>query len=217
MTALLRLTLATLALLLAGCGNAPRVPDWQINAHDAAGRAVQAWLSGDDRVAQSEWQRAFDQAARTGRPEVVARLALLQCAAEVASLRWEGCTRFEALRVDADAQERAYADYLAGRRVDGAQAVLLPEAQRAAARDVGAIAAIEDPLSRLVAAGAALRAGRADAKTPVIATDTASSQGWRRPLLAWLLLRQHQARTAGDEMQAQALQRRIDIVQQGAR
>ncbi len=217
MTCWLRIILAVFALLLAGCGNAPRVPDWQINAHDAAGRAVQAWLSGDDRVAQSEWQRAFDQAARTGRPEVVARLALLQCAAEVASLRWEGCTRFEALRVDADAQERAYADYLAGRRVDGAQAVLLPEAQRAAARDVGAIAAIEDPLSRLVAAGAALRAGRADAKTSVIAIDTASGQGWRRPLLAWLLLRQHQARAAGDETQAQALQRRIDIVQQGAR
>ncbi|ODU39402.1 MAG: hypothetical protein ABT03_04530 [Comamonas sp. SCN 67-35] len=213
MTALLRLTLATLALLLAGCGNAPPVPDWQMNAHDAAGRAVQAWLSGDDKVAQSEWQRAFDQAARTGRPEVVARLALLQCAAEVASLRWQECTRFEALRVDADARDRAYADYLAGGRMDGAQAALLPEAQRAAARDVGAIAAIEDPLSRLVAAGAALRAGRADARMPVIATDTASGQGWRRPLLAWLLLRRHQAQAAGDETQAQALQRRIDIVQ----
>ena len=93
---------------------------------------------------------------------------------------------------------------------------MLPAAQRVAARDVGAIAAIEDPLSRLVAAGAALRAGRADAKTPVVATDTASGQGWRRPLLAWLLLRERQARAAGDEAQAQALQRRIDIVQ-GAR
>ncbi|MCD6662769.1 MAG: hypothetical protein LT082_05150 [Comamonas sp.] len=216
MTVLLRITLAALVLLLAGCGNAPPVPDWQINAHDAAERAVQAWLSGDDRVAYNEWQRAFDQAARTGRPEVVARLALLQCAAEVASLRWQECTRFEALRADADAPERAYADYLAGRRMDGAQAALLPAAQRVAARDVGAIAAIEDPLSRLVAAGAALRAGRADAKTPVVATDTASGQGWRRPLLAWLLLRERQARAAGDEAQAQALQRRIDIVQ-GAR
>jgi len=137
----------------------------------------------------------------------------MQCAAEVASLRWQECTRFEALRVDADARDRADADYLAGGRMDGAQAALLPEAQRAAARDVGAIAAIEDPLSRLVAAGAALRAGRADARMPVIATDTASGQGWRRPLLAWLLLRRHQAQAAGDETQAQALQRRIDIVQ----
>ncbi|MGB7420250.1 MAG: hypothetical protein WA917_00005, partial [Comamonas sp.] len=143
MTTLLRLTLAALALLLAGCGSAPPAPDWQINAHDASGRAVQAWLNGDDKVAQSEWQRAYGQAARTGRPGVMARLALLQCAAEVASLRWDGCTRFEALRVDADAQERAYAGYLAGGRLEGAQAALLPEAQRAAARDVGAIAAIE--------------------------------------------------------------------------
>ena len=212
MTAILRITFAALVLLLAGCGSAPPVPDWQINAHDAAGRAVQAWLNGDDKVAQSEWQRAYGQAARTGRPEVMARVALLQCAAEVASLRWDGCPRFEALRVDADAPQRAYADYLAG-RLDGAQVALLPEAQRAAARDADAIAAVADPLSRLVAAGAALRAGRADARTPVIATDTASDQGWRRPLLAWLLLRQQQARAAGDEAQAQALQRRIDVVE----
>ena len=211
-TALLRLVFAGACLLLAGCAGAPPAPDWQMDAHDAAGRALQAYLKGEDKVARSEWQRAREQVARTGRPDLMARLALLQCAAEVASLQWEGCAPFEALREDAGERAAAYADYLAG-RLAPAQVALLPEAQRPAARDAGAIAAMADPLSRLVAAGAALRAGRATAQVEEVATETASQQGWRRPLLAWLLLREQQARAAGDEARAQALQRRIAVVQ----
>lgn len=202
------------ALLMAACSSAPPVPDWQLNAHGAAQRAQQAWLSGDDKVAGSEWARARAEVARTARPELMARLELMRCAAEVASLQTGPCTAFDALRQDAGDQDLAYADYLAG-QLDPARVALLPEAQRAAAGNVAAIAAIADPLSRLVAAGAALRAGRATPETLVLATDTASAQGWRRPVLAWLLLREQRARTGGDEALADALQRRIALVQAG--
>lgn len=208
-----RLTLLA-ALLMAACSSALPAPDWQINAHGAAQRAQQAWLSGDDKVAGSEWSRARAEVARTGRPELMARLELMRCAAEVASLQIGPCTAFDALRQDAGAEDQAYADYLAG-RLDPARVALLPDAQRAAAGNVAAIAAIADPLSRLVAAGAALRAGRATPETLVLATDTASAQGWRRPVLAWLLLREQRARTGGDEALADALQRRIALVQAG--
>lgn len=211
-SSLLRLVL--LSLLLAGCSSAPAVPDWQMDAHDAAGRAVQAYLSGDDRVAQSEWQRAREQVARTGRPDLMARLELLRCAAQVASLQWDGCDAFEALRQDVDTGERAYADYLGG-HIPPAWIPLLPEAQRAAAADIGAVSTVAQPLAQLVAAGAALRAGRATPQVLAVATETASAQGWRRPLLAWLLLRQHQARAAGDEALAEQLQRRIAVAQGG--
>lgn len=213
---LVRLIGAGCFFWLAGCTSAPPAPGWQMNAHDAAARAVQAYLGGDDRVAQAEFKRAREQVSRTGRPDLMARLALTQCAAEVASLSWNDCPAFEALRGDASGAERAYADYLAG-RLASRDVALLPEAQRAVAADITALGAIADPLSRLVAAGAALRAGRATAPTLLIASDTASQQGWRRPLLAWLLLREHRAREAGDQAQAQALQRRIDIVQGSAR
>src|SRR6218665_2929752 len=53
--------------------------------------------------------------ARPGRPELLARLELLRCAAQLASLVLQACDRFEALRPDAAAPEQAYADYLAGR------------------------------------------------------------------------------------------------------
>ena len=210
----LRLPLAvlTLVLTLAGCSSKPPQPDWQINAHDSAERATRAWLAGDSRVAQQEWKRARAEVARTGSPVLLARLELMRCAAQVASLDSGECPAFEALRADAQKPERSYADYLAGRMAQ-VDAAVLPPAQRAALASPGAIAAIEDPLARLVAAGAALQAGRATPETLVIATDTASAQGWSRPLLAWLLLRVERARAVGDEELAQALQRRAALVQ----
>ncbi|QEA11912.1 hypothetical protein [Comamonas flocculans] len=211
-----RILLPALAALaaawLAACGNAPPTPDWQMNAHGSLERATRAYLAGDDRVAELEWERARAEVARTGQPELAARLALARCAAEAASLAFSGCPDFAALRGDASAADAAYADYLAG-RLEPARAALLPEAQRAPARDVGAIAAVADPLSRLVAAAAALQAGRATPETLVAAVDAASSQGWRRPLLAWLLARQQHAHATGDTALAQGLQRRIELVQ----
>lgn len=209
-------SLCTLALAAcAACSSTPPAPDWQMNAHGAAGRALQAYLRGDDAVADKEWALARAEVARTGRVELAARLELLRCAARVASLDIGPCAAFEALRQDAGAEDAAYADYLAGRE-SPAQRPLLPGPQRAAARGAQAIGTLADPLSRLVAAGAALQAGRATPETLVLATDTASAQGWRRPLLAWLLARQQRAGAAGDTALADALGRRITLVQQGA-
>ena len=78
-----------------------------------------------------------------------------------------------------------------------------------------ALAAIADPWSRLVAAGVLLRTGRASPQTMELATETASTQGWRRPLLAWLLLQAQRAEQAGDTQAASKLRRRIAVVEQG--
>ena len=94
---------------------------------------------------------------------------------------------------------------------------MLPEAQRkvAASGDAAALAGIQDPLSRLVAAGVLFQTGRASPAVLTAATDTASAQGWRRPLMAWLVLQLRRAEAAGDAVAAAALQRRIAIVEQG--
>lgn len=202
------------ALLMTACGSRPPVPDWQMNAHGAAERATAAYLAGEDRVAQQEWARARAEVARTGRPGLLARVELMRCAAQTASLEDGACPAFEPLRPDAAPPELAYADYLAGRATP-AQAALLPPAQRAAAASVDAIAAISDPLARLVAAGAAMQSGRATPQLLVLASDTAAAQGWRRPLLAWLLLRAQRAQAAGDTALADALRRRIAVIESG--
>ncbi len=203
-------------LALAACSSKPPQPDWQRNAHDAAERATRAWLTGDSRAAAQEWTRARQEIARTGSAALLARLELMRCAARAASLDGGECPAFELLRQDAEPPERAYADYLAGQARAGDQA-LLPEAQRAALAHPAALASITDPLARLVAASAALQAGRATPETLVLASDTASAQGWSRPLLAWLLLRVQRARATGDEALAQALLRRVALVQAGGK
>ena len=80
---------------------------------------------------------------------------------------------------------------------------------------MAALRATADPLSRLVGAALWLRAGRATPEVLAVAAETASAQGWRRPLLAWLRLQQQQAQQAGRADEAARLGRRIELVLQG--
>ncbi len=211
-----------LCAALAGCASGPPVPDWQLNAHDAAQKAVQAYLSGDARAEQRAFDNARAETARTGEPALLARVELLRCAAQVASLVAEPCTRFETLQEDAAAPERAYARYLAG-QMQSADVALLPAAQQGVAaaaaagdaeRAAAALARVPDPLSRLVAAGVLLRMGQASPPVVAAALDMASRQGWRRPLLAWLALQAARAEAAADTEEAARLRRRMAVVEQ---
>ncbi len=206
---------------LLACSSTPPPHDWQMNAQGSLQRAVQAQLSGNERVAALEFDRARGEIARTGRPELMARAELMRCAAAVAALQFEPCAAYERLRADAAPAEQAYAAYLAG-TLSAAQRPLLPAAQQplagpagAADADLAALQATADPMSRLVAAALWLRSGRAVPGVLALASDTASAQGWRRPLLAWLQLQQAQAEKAGNAADAARLARRIELVLQG--
>ena len=120
-------------------------------------------------------------------------------------------------RADAAAPEQAYADYLMG-RIQAGQVALLPPAQRAVATagNATSLAGIAEPLSRLVAAGVLLQTGKASPAVIATATETASAQGWRRPLMAWLLLQVQRAEAAGDAAAADALRLRVRVVEQSA-
>lgn len=207
-------------LMLSSCGSQPPTPGWQLNARGSAERATQAWLSGDSRVEALEFARARHEVASTGRADLVARMELLRCATRVAALVFEPCAGFEAVAADAAPAEQAYARYLAGQaRPD--DAVLLPQAHRALAGAASApapsLAAISDPLSRLVAAGVLMRRGEATPEVMEQAVQAASSQGWRRPLLAWLTLQQQRAVAGAAPAEAARLQRRIDLLLESPR
>jgi hypothetical protein len=202
-------------LLLTACSSTPPVPDWQANAQSAIERAVAADLAGDARVAGAEFAAARRELTRTGRADQVALAELTRCAVRVASVDFGPCSGFESLRADASAGERAYADFLAG-RLAPADAALLPPAYRALAASqaevaVDALRAIDDPLSRLIATGVLFQQGRANPEVIALAVDTASAQGWRRPLLAWLGVQLAVAEKAGDAAAAAALKRRYSL------
>ncbi|WP_343730811.1 hypothetical protein [Duganella sp.] len=241
----MRKTIAIAALLLAGCGNNPPVPDWQLNAHSSIERATTAYMAGNTRVENAEAARAREALASTGKVDLIIRAELIRCAARVASLVFEDCPGYDKLSQDASPADRVYAAYLGGRLAASAQPpaagnavasapatataatepaagaadiALLPEQHRAVAAAtsdtavVSAVQAITDPLSRLVASGVLLRTGRANPQILADAVETASAQGWRRPLLAWLGVQAMRAEQAGDTAEAQRIKRRIALI-----
>jgi len=211
-----RFAVAALVALLAACASGPPAPDWQANANSAMDGAVAAYLRGDTRAEAPAYERARSEVARTGRPDLVARVELMRCAARVASVVFEPCDGFEKLRGDAAAPERAYADYLAAKVLPRDEIERLPPAHRGAAANasLAGVQAIEDPLSRLIAVAVAFQAGKASPEMIALAADTASAQGWRRPLLAWLNVQALRAQRAGHADEAQRLRRRIELVQE---
>ena len=218
--AFLRPALPLIAAALAACAGGPPVPDWQVKSVAHASRYTQAYLLGNERVARREFEQARQQAASTGQPEQVARVELTRCALQTASLDFAPCPGFEARREAAPPAEAAYADWLAG-QASAAQAALLPAAYRAiaaanaaapaAADAAAALKAIEDPASRLIAAGVLMRSQRASPAVAALAVETASAQGWRRPLLAWLSVQQRLAQQNGQAEEAARLRRRMDL------
>lgn len=263
---------ALAALLLSGCASKPPPPDWQNNAFAALNNFTSAYLNGNTKVAEFEFARAGSEVARTGRADLMARLELARCAAQVASLDLQPCTGYDApgvwtversaqvkevpagvgrragdteqstlpprrLALDALPAERAYAAFISG-RWSGLDPALLPLAYRSLVAQIldaeksgampkaatagnsqdaqanSALSQIQDPLSRLIAAGVLLQK---EHLTPVdigLAVKTASDQGWRRPLLAWLGVQLKCQQTAGHTNAATDTQRSIDLVLQ---
>jgi hypothetical protein len=127
---------------------------------------------------------------------------------------WYECPGYIALAADATPAQQAYAAYLDGRWHE-LDVKLLPEQHRGVVAG-GTLAGVSDPLARLVAAGALFKAGRITPADIAAAVDTASNQGWRRPLLAWLGVQEQRAAAAGDTGAVQQIRRRIALASTGS-
>jgi len=195
--------------LLAACASKPLPPDWQANAKGALDAATDDYLKGHTAAAEAGFREARSETSATGRAERVIQIELVRCAAQAASLVFDECPAYAALAPDATPAQRAYAAYLDG-RWDGLDAALLPEQHRAVLAS-GAFGEIADPLSRLVAAGALFKAGRMTPEGILAASDTASDQGWRRPLLAWLGVQAQRLEASGDAAALERVRRRIAL------
>jgi hypothetical protein len=198
-----------IALVLAACAGKPQPPSWQPDARGALDGYTDAWLKGDTLAADAEFARARRETASTGRFDRVAQAELVRCAVQVAALETD-CPGFAAIAAEATPAQRAYAAYLDG-RWQGLDAGLLPAQHRPVVVN-GTLAGVADPLARLVAAGALLRAGRIAPGDIGAAVETASAQGWRRPLLAWLGVQEQRAQAAGDAAAAARIRKRIALV-----
>jgi hypothetical protein len=207
---------AALLLACAGCAVAP-APAWKSEARDALDAFTTAYLGGNTGAAQRYFGEARTAVAGTGRADLVARVELVRCAIGTAALDVQACAAADAMRGDLAGADKAYAEFLEG-RADPAQAAKLPEAYQPLAKAVDddarlqALTAIEDPVSRLVGAGALFRGGHLSPGGVAVAVDTASEQGWRHPLLAYLAVQAKLAEAAGDAAALEAVRKRMDLV-----
>lgn len=215
----MRVVLLPTVLLLAACAGGPMPPEWQSQSHASLERFRQQYLEGNSRLAERSFADAKAAVAATGRPELAARAELVRCALATAALDSDACAGFDAIRNEATADDQAYRAFLSGQWQAQDVARLTSQYRAvASARDEAArnraMQQIEDPVSRLVAAGALFRLAQLSPEGLGAAIDTASAQGYRRPLLAYLNVQARRAESTGDTVALQSIQKRIDLVYQ---
>jgi hypothetical protein len=190
LSARLRDSLALIAVLASACGG-PQPLEWQASAAQALQAFQRHYFDGQTEAAESQFRSARAELARTGRADLVARAELVRCAVRAASLEFDDCPGFEALRYGAGRDEIAYAAYLSGK---------------------GSHRAGDDPLSRLVALAVSFKNRSISPQGIGAAVDIASEQGWRRALLAWLGVQEKRASDSGDSETAARVRRRIELI-----
>ncbi len=209
-----------LLAVLSACGSSgPPVPDWKSDSVDLIERYKKNALLGENVLAERYFKQAIAATGGAGRVRETARLWLVHCATRRASLIEDDCHEYlELARTDSSEEDRAYYQFITlnWRSLDVAKlpqqyaALVKTEPTRINAQ----IVAIEDPLSRLLAASLATLRKQADIATWSLAAETASSQGWRQPLLVYLKLLQKQAMEHGSQAEQQAYATRVRLIEE---
>ena len=216
----MRTALALLAsLLLAACGSGgPPVPDWKSDSANLVERYKRHALKGENTLAEKYFGEAVAATGGAGRVTETARLWLVHCAVRRAMLIADPCAEYRGLTGAAGAaQDEAYYRYLtlAWDKLDPAR--LPARHARVPTSGVPArpavLAALDDPLARLIAAGLTVQRGEADDATLDLAIETASERGWTQPLLAYLKLRLARAQAANDLETSGKIEQRLDLVE----
>jgi hypothetical protein len=206
-------------LALAGCG--PKPMPWIEAGYQRMENFKMDFLTGRPPIiTDMHFKKAVEEIKKSGDLDLLGKLWLTRMALQIAVLDEpeEGdYSRLEAAQsVPAN---RSFYLFLKGDAA--ATGALLPEHYRKffAALNAGnatetgiAVAKIDDPLSRLIAAGLAVRRHAENEALLRMAVDTASRNGWKRGLLAWLKRLAVFYEASGEAAKAAAIRQRIDLI-----
>lgn len=212
--------LAILLLLMGGCGGKP-TPTWIAAGHQQLESFKGEFLTGAaPRLVDLRFQKVQRELKKGGDLDLLQKAWLTRMALQVASRETMEPGDYPALEAAlAVPPHRAFYRFLAGEKE--LEAELLPVAYRPFWQTLKAggsgeaaqrLTAIEDPLSRLIAAGVAARHLPPHERLLLTAVDTASENGWQRPLLAWLKELKGFYESTGDKAKAEMIGRRIALI-----
>ena len=207
-------------LMLGACGfGGPPPPDWKTDAADLIERYKKHALLGENTLAERYFQQAVNATGGAGRMTDTARLWLVHCATRRAMLIDDACTEYADLaRVEPNAADQAYYQFLT-LHWDATDIALLPRQHRDLVKASPEarrtqLTKVDDPLARLLDASLLVMRQESDDATLKLATETASSQGWRQPLLTYLKLQEKRAAAEGNATELERLVKRIQLVEQ---
>ncbi len=208
-----------LFLLLAGCG--PKPIPWLMDAHQRLENFKTDFLAGrSPMVVDMHFQKAIEEIKKSGDLDLLGKVWLTRMALQVAVL--DEPQSGDYLKVDAAQTNPANRNFYLFLKGDAAaDGALLPAHYRPvlaalsggnAAEAGTAVAKIDDPLSRLIAAGLTVRRFPANESLLLTAVDTASRNGWKRALMAWLKSLGAFYEGSGEAAKAAAVRQRIDLI-----
>jgi hypothetical protein len=177
-------------------------------------RYSQHYLEGRSKLAAASFDKARNATSATANIAAVAHLELVKCGIAMAALDSTPCSGYSTLAPTSTADTNYYR-LLTGdfQHLDKQQIPSQYQAWLASTNSTeinAKLNQISNPLSRLIATSLSIIYRQHDATTLQIAIDTASAQGWRRPLLAYLLLQQ---KNNTNPLQQQQIRTRIELLQ----
>lgn len=205
---------------LGGCVSRA-VPGWQTASFNHMETFKQYYLAGDEKNADIYFLKAITEIKKSGRMDILARSYLTKYAVQTASLEEISGTEFlEVNNVHPDRINMNFYIFLTG-NFDAVNKETLPSRyqhfiltlQDGTINDLNHdIAHIKDPLSRLIAAGLTIKHRRYNEATLQIALETASVEGWKRAVMAYLKKIQSLYEKNGHTEKVERIQQQLNIL-----
>lgn len=216
-----KLLLIIFALFICACWSAKPIPVWKDKAYMHLDDYKTSFLAGKEESTEPHFIKARREIAASNDLGLLTIAYLTKYALHTASLENFDSSEFAKLyKLEPNPSDMAYCHLLKGNftavdmkvlpyRYAGVLKAALARDLTMAARE---ITAIDDPLSRLIACGVCVKYLPSDETILQTGISTASANGWRRPLWAYLKKLQEHYLETGDQNKSAAVKARLDLL-----